>query len=368
MRYLIDVPLAIAAISFWGMIHLIVYSDEPGGQQAMGEYFVIAVCVGLLWLMLAVAVPACAGIGGFPWLSVGAGGGVFVVILIILGILLVASLPIGIVLEFDAQRKWGIDQVGAARVVAFGLPLVLALYAAWVVNVPAPLREARAVHYAALSVIGALCVLAAVVSVREMARAAAVMADRQVAQAQVEDEQKRQMRREFEALTDAAPLFTWDIYVHDNVPPDIRTEALRRIALRPDLETEIADSLTSENTLWVREGLSLIPKIPFKPSGGLEHPIRAALRVVSEEIRQRPLADKRDGDKAVDYYESFALRATLDVAERMAETAGVDLRDAIDTMQQAVAVSRKSDAARTFPGQAAAAKARIATILAARRD
>ncbi len=366
MRYLIDVPLVAGGLCLWRLVYLIVYSEPPGSEPPMQTLYEIVFELLLLWLALGVALPACAGIGGLRWLPLGTGGAIFATFGAVLGILLVLCVPLGIVIEFNAAAKWGIDQVGPARVAAFGIPLALGVYAAWVVNVPAPLRDTRAAHVVALAILGGLCLLSAVVSVREMARWDKEAAAGRVAQVEAEDEQAQQQRRDFAALTDADPLGAWNVYAGYNMPEDVRTEALRRIALRPDLEAELAEILASPNTLWTREGLLLMTKIPFKPSERLEQPVRTALAVVSAEIRERPATDERDGDKAVDLYESYTLRSTLSVAEQMAESAGVDLRDAIDTMQQAVAASKTSQAARSFPGQAAAAKAWIAAILAAR--
>ena len=366
MRYLIDIPLLAGGLCLWRLVYVIVYSEPPGSEPPMNTLYEIVFELALLWLALGIALPACAGIGGFRWLPLGAGGAFFTTFAAILGILLVSCVPIGITMEFNAAAKWGIDQVGTARVATFGIPLALGLYAAWVVNAPPPLRDTRAIHVAALATIGLLCLLSAWVSIHEMARWDKVAAAGRVAQEEAKDERAEQQRREFQALTDADPLTAWVAYAGYNVPEDVRTEALRRMGLRPDLETELAEILASENTLWSREGLLLITTIPFQPSARLEQPVRAALAVISEEIRQRPATDERDGDKSVDLYEAYTLRSTLGVAEKMAESAGVDLSDAIDTMQRAVAASRTSEAARSFPGQAAATKARIAAILAAR--
>lgn len=366
MRYLIDVPLLAGGLCLWRLVYLIVYSEPPGEEPPMQVLYEIMFELVLLWLALGIALPACAGIGSFPWLPLGTGGSIFATFAAILGILLLVCVPIGITIEFNAAAKWGIDQVGTARIATFGIPLALGLYAAWIVHVPAPLRDTRAVHAAALAAIGLLCLLSAWVSVREMARWDKVAAAGRVAEVQAEDERTQQQRHDFEALTDADPLTAWVAYAAYNLPADVRAEALRRMGLRPDLEAELTEVLASQNTLWSREGLLLITTIPFQPSARLEQPVRAALAVISEEIRQRPATDERDGDKSVDLYESYTLRSTLGVAERMAESAGIDLGDAIDTMQQAVAASRTSEAARSFPGQAAATKARIAALLAAR--
>jgi hypothetical protein len=235
-------------------------------------------------------------------------------------------------------------------------------------------------RYGALGTIGLLGLVAAATSLQEMGRWDAASRAGAAARVQREAESVQETRRAFAAMSDDATLFDWYAYVGDNVPADVQTEALRRIALRPRLEAELAEALASDNTLWTRAVLRLIAALPVQPSAALEQPLRAALAVITDEVRAWSTATRYrqnetvPDDRALDMYEGYSqqstsgtLQTTLAVAERMA-AAGVDLRDAIDAMQQAAALSTKSEAARYFPAQAAAAKARIAQILAARHD
>jgi hypothetical protein len=368
MRYLLNVPLLFAVLVGCWVAYLILFAaPAPGSDRSMSEGFTMVVANILCWLALAIVLACCAGMGEFNWLPVQGSTAVVVTLLGCAAIVLVSLLPIGITWEDNAALKWGIDQVGTARLAALGLPLVLALYAVWVVNAPAALRGSLVLHYAALLTIFALCVVASIVSIRELARwDKAAQADA-VTRQQVETDKMQERRQAFAALTDAEPLLAWDEYVSAQLPEDVRIEALRRIGLRPNIDAELAEALTTDNTLWTREALSLVANVPFKPSPVLEKPVRDALAIITEEIRQRATAaDNRDGDKAVDYYETSTLRACLGAAERMADSPGSDLRDRLDQLQQVVALYPKSDAARSFPAQLAAAKARIAERLAAR--
>jgi hypothetical protein len=113
--------------------------------------------------------------------------------------------------------------------------------------------------------------------------------------------------------------------------------------------------------------MSLIVRLPFTPSAALEKPIRGALEDIIGRFRKEATQITYDGDKRIDYYEQSTLNTTLAVAERMAESAGVDLGDELDEMQRAVALYPKSDAAYEFPGRVRDAKKTIAKSLATRR-
>jgi hypothetical protein len=63
------------------------------------------------------------------------------------------------------------------------------------------------------------------------------------------------------------------------------------------------------------------------------------------------------------------LAAALAVSKKMAENAGVDLSDALRDLKSAIAEAYpKSDAAKTYPREVAAARAHIDAALAARRQ
>jgi hypothetical protein len=271
-------------------------------------------------------------------------------------------------MESNAARMFGASQATLSRVVAFGLPFVLLLYALWVVNAPAVKRDAPAFHGAALGAVALLCLVAAVVSVRELGRQAREAQADAAAISREADAQADQQRRDFATLTDADPLFRWSAYLSDNVPPDVRAEARRRIAARPQTEVDLAQALASDNGNWSAEALWLIVKLPITPSRALVSPVRDMLAAFAEQLTLESKDVASDGGKRLDDYPSYRLEVILQVAERLAESAGADLRDSIDGVVRAVALYPKSDTAHWFPAKAADAKARIGKTLATRHE
>ena len=83
---------------------------------------------------------------------------------------------------------------------------------------------------------------------------------------------------------------------------------------------------------------------------------------------RRPGADS-DYDTYVDRWFDDRLAAALAIAKKMAESAGVDLSDALRDLQSAVVEAYpKSEAAKTYPKEVAAAAKQIEVAVAARRQ
>jgi hypothetical protein len=367
MRYLLNLPLLIAFVTIARVFDLAVLSRE-GGEEASYE---LVFETGITWLMLAVILTARGTMGGFrlPWprgARVRGVGGFMMGLMAWAAIVLVSLTGIGITLEFDAAANWGIDQVPAARLVAFGLPMVLVLYAGWTVNAPAAARERPAVHNVSLGAAALLCAVAAVVTVREMAHEGRVAQTEMAAKGQEADEHADAQKRAFAALTDADPLLEWDVYVGDNVPKDVQAEALRRVAARPHLEDDLARALASDNWLWSEEAMALIVKLPFTPSAALAQPVRDAIAAYAARLTRDSGDTTYDTDKRMDSSERYNIGWILKLTERMAESASIDLSDSIDSVARAVTLYPRSDTAHSLPAQAAAAKARVAQILASR--
>jgi hypothetical protein len=204
--------------------------------------------------------------------------------------------------------------------------------------------------------------------VRELGRQAREAQADAAAISREADAQADQQRRDFATLTDADPLFGWSAYLSDNVPPDVRAEARRRIAARPQTEADLAQALASDNGNWSAEALWLIVKLPITPSRALVSPVRDMLAAFAEQLTLESKDVASDGGKRLDDYPSYRLEVILQVAERLAESAGADLRDSIDGVVRAVALYPKSDTAHWFPAKAADAKARIGKTLATRHE
>src|SRR4051794_4166588 len=170
----LNIPIFIVLVCIARAFDVTFLSAPPvGNDQVIGAAFEVTFETGFAWLMLAVSLPVCGAVAGFGWPSLRGGAGVLAGLLI-WALLLLASWPsLMIVLEFNDATRSGIDYLSWARAVVFGLPVAIALYAAWIANTPSHPVSARAPHLAALCIAGAFCLVAVMVSMREASRAAA---------------------------------------------------------------------------------------------------------------------------------------------------------------------------------------------------
>jgi hypothetical protein len=271
-------------------------------------------------------------------------------------------LPTGIAIEIagrETDARWSAATIWAARAAGFGEPFILLVYSAWLINAPEELRQWLALRQATLTAIAVLLAGGAVVSVQELTRWNKGVVAEAAAERTAEDEKAVAHRRKFEALTDADTLFAWDEFTYHSSPDDIRLEAMRRIALRPNLEAELINVLSSENDLWAAEGVRLVAELAFVPSAALVEAARRRLDGYAAALRKGADTVTYDGDKRIDYYETSRLRETLAVGRKVAETAGADFRPQIDNIERAVALYPKSETARSFPREAAGARKHI---------
>ena len=366
MRYVVNLPLVIALLAIVRMFIVAVSGSPGGGDASIGAAYEMLFETVIAWLMLAIVLGACGGMGGFQWARVRDFAGVLVGLVGFVGILLVSLAAIGIAMELSTSAKWGTGQVASARVVAFGLPFLIVLYGGWIVNASQPSRDSPAIHRGALGMAGLLCLIALVVTVREMAREGQQAQVRVAVENREQAEKDNELRRQFAQLTDANSLFEWNAWLGDNVPDDIKTEARRRVVARPRFEAELAEAMDNVgNYPWSEHALVLVIVLPLKPSPALADPVRHAIAGYANRLTRESKDITYDGDKYIDRYHVYALGDVLRVAERMAETAGVDLGDSLDAVVRAVALYPKSESARSYPAKAAASKQRIAQLLAA---
>src|SRR5690242_6957251 len=123
MRYWLNVPLAILAVSLATVFNDVVISAVPhAGDAAVGAAYATFFGTMLGWLMLIVVVAGCGAGGGLPWLALRGVTGATVAAMAFLLIMLVALLPLIIATDLNAIARYGSSQASAARLVAFGLP------------------------------------------------------------------------------------------------------------------------------------------------------------------------------------------------------------------------------------------------------
>lgn len=364
MQYLLSLMLVLALFSIAHAFSVVI--DPPAGfDQRLGALYVIVLETGFAWLALAAALIYCGAAGAFPWPQAGGLGGVAVVFLGFGVILFVAWLPVLMSLELgsSARAQWTVREIWSARIAAFGLPLVLALYAGWMINAPPGIRASLAPHLGALGALGVLCVLASVVSVWELVRSEARPREYALEQ-QAEAERAQAKWREFAVLTDADPLAAWYPWTlwDPSIPTDLLDEARRRVAARPQLEAELAADLASNDPSRSTEALSFIANLPFRPGAALEAPLRSALAAYAERL-ERSAQDPSDVEaRSIDDLERATLFDVLHVGEKMAE-AGVDLREPISRVERAVAKFPNSRTARDYSVLAPATTRSIGDVL-----
>jgi hypothetical protein len=368
MRYLVNLPLLGALLCGGLVFYLTVLATPRGGDAGLGQAYALTFGGILFWILIAVTVLGCAATGGFAWVSAEGSGSRFMLVLFgFVGIVLVLFLPFGIALETAGRfqsTRWSTATIWASRAAGLGIPLLLLLYAAWMINAPDAQRSLPVIRNAALVGLAVLLVAAAAVSFQELARWNREAAVEAAAQRTEEDEKTAARRRAFEALTDADPLLAWDEYTYHSSPDDIRLEAMRRIAARPNIDAELIRVLASENHNWAGEGVRLVAELDIKPSPALAEAVRRRLDAYAQGLADKPIT--YDGDKRLDYYEQSRLRESLAVARKLAQTPGADLRPQVEAIRKAVALYPKSETAGRFPREAAETEKQIAARLAAR--
>jgi hypothetical protein len=368
MRYLVNLPLVGALLCGWLVFYLTVLATPRDGDAGLGQAYALTFGGILFWILVAATVLCCAATGGFDWVPAQGGSRVMLVLFGFVAIVVVLFLPFGIALETAGGRfqstRWDTATIWASRAAGLGIPALLLLYTAWMINAPEALRAMPVIRNIALVGTALLLVAAAAVSFQELARWNREAAVEAASERAEEDEKAAARRRAFEALTDADSLLEWHQYTYHSSPDDIRLEAMRRIAARPSIDAELIRVLAAENPNWAAEGVRLVAELDIEPSPDLAEAVRRRLDAYAQGLADKPVT--YDGDKRLDYYEQSRLRESLAVARKLAQTPGADLRPQIEAIRKAVALYPKSETAGRFRREAAETEKQIAARLAAR--
>jgi hypothetical protein len=309
----------------------------------------------LLWILLAAILIVAAIRGTAPaWIKIAS------------GLLYPLSAAATFVPAFYASPFYGSSAYSPR--VALGLtllPPLLAAYALLVVRFPtaaSPVKSAVILGIAGVLSIGQLGIVAAGLLPSEQARNE---------QAREEDAKSAAY---FANLTDASPLREWSFYAVDDyhTAKPWREAALQRLASRPTLQVDLARELVSSDRDYADKAFLLVARVEFRPSAALEAPLRSAMARIAAEIRNEfavPFSGNNDTlDSIVRGEYAERLTASLVIATRMADSAGVDLRDGLRTLESAASVTfRQTKTAETYRQDVAAAEPKIEALLRARR-
>jgi hypothetical protein len=386
MRYLLNVPLVLAALlQAWFVFLVLMPSAWPGWSDGPSRGAMVVVMlepVALAALLLAPVIVGAVFAGGFDWLRVRRR---WLQLPLVLGAsLLLAALALPCIFvaigisaavgdsdtrAFGPLAKW------SALIAATLAPLVMMAWLAWMINAPATIRgvlfPAAAGLAALLLTVATGGILGTPMLLDEIASERATAARYKL----MEDERDADTRSGFAKLTDADPLRNWIGYTDRFTPEDIRQAALRGLAARPTLEPDLAlvlgSSLVGPSSMeWTDQAFLAVAAIPFRPSATLEAPLRSRIARLATVIRTvRRAGEDSDYDTYVDRWFDDRLAAAVEISRKMADSAGVDLSDALRDLQGAVVEAYpKSQSAKTYPGQVAAAAKQIEAAIAARRQ
>jgi hypothetical protein len=353
MRYLLNLPLAGAVFMGGQYFYLAVVAAPRGGDAGLGMAFAMFFSTLFCGLLLAAVLAGCVANGGFDWLSTGRVVGFIVVLAVYVLMCLLLFEPFEIVT--DRQQTVGILPTWTTHLVLIGLPLVIAGYAAWLINAPIELRDALGVRYAALGAIAALALLAAGVHVTEAAGWERKQAAESAAKQQANDALTQKLRGVLDSLSDTDPLVKWGDFAESRELREIQEvfyEVLRRIAARPALEADLAAALASKDTHQIAVTWWLFQWAPFQPSAALAGPMRASIAGFADKVLEAAASQPSDAERAQYIERNLApyLGDMFIAAKRMAWFAGVDLRDDVKTLQARIEqASPTSQAARSFP-------------------
>jgi hypothetical protein len=395
MKYLLNVPLALAALFQVGFASLALMSGpwagwEDGPSRGAMAFIMLEMAVAALLPLLVAALGAVftGAFDGSPVIRRGRRRAAMSVATLFVAAAIAASMVVAL---SDSAAVGGHDfgQYGALPVLiaAIGgtiVPLVAIAWLFWLIDAPLPLRHAAWPRRIAL---GALAFTAPGFIIGVDGLRQGLVAEGQLAASYrvEEDQNEAQNVAHFASLTDASPLSSWGAYATNDAyyaerfrraEDEMRDTALKRLAARPTLEADLATDLLSRNKYdsFARDSdiaFLLVARVPFAPSAALEAPLRNAMSRIAAEMRKAGPGQEWPGDSdTLDSYirSEYAerLEASLVIAKRMA-VAGVDLRDALGELQStAIAAYPKTKTAMTYQREVTAAGTVIGATLASR--
>jgi hypothetical protein len=398
MRYLLNLPLVIAALVQAWFVYLVLmpapwpgWSDGPSrGAMAL---FMIQVALAS-WLPLLVAAVGAVFTDAFDWSPVVRRGrrragmlAATVVTAAPVAMCMVVALSDSAAVGGHDFAHYGATLVWSATIGGTVVPLAAIAWLGWLINAPPAWRHFAGPRRATLGLLAVTVLAGGIIGCDTLRNQ--IIRERELAERYglEEDKNEAENMAHFASLTDASPLSGWGAYATNAsyyaerfrpAEDEMRAEALRRLATRPTLEADIAKDLVASYTPDADIAFLLVARVQFAPSGALEMPLRRAMSRIEAEIRKAGLQPgsnwpKSSGDDEVlDSYiksgYSERLTASLVIATRMADSAGVDLRDSLRELESAATEGYpKTKTAETYRRDVAATEQKIEAMLSAKR-
>jgi hypothetical protein len=377
LRYLLNLPLGLAALLqavFAGLV--LMPGSWAGSGDGPGMALVMLEPVVFAWLLILPVTAGAVFAGAFDWLPVRRrgwqlawvlGAAVLTLMLTVPCVLVAigASAAVG---DTDDQH-FGRMLIVGATIAATLVPLILMAWLAWLIDAPPLLRHAALPRDISLAALTLTALTGGILGTHMLREEIAVSRETAARYRQMDDERAAELRAGYANLSDASPLRDWVFYTDRFIPDDMRGATLRRLAARPTLEPDLIAALEQRDADLADNTLLVVAALSFQPSAALEAPLRAEIVRLAHEIRTT--RQPRSGNDFGSYLDSFyedRLAAMLVVTKKMADSAGVDLSDALRDVQNAIAEAYPdSRSAKSYPREVAAAGAHIEAALAARR-
>lgn len=376
MKYLLNVPLAVGALAQALFAYLALMSApwpnwEDGPSRGAMAYIMFQPAV-LSWLMMLIAGIPAVFTDAFDWVPI-AHRGRRRLALLVATLFVIATLGVCMFVALGASAAAGssedvpadpivliIGQIGGTIV-----PLLAMAWLAWLIDSPADRRDLAVLRLPALGTLGFTTAIGGVLGLQMLRDEIVIERATALEYQQMSDERDAGEREGIAKLTDADPLPRWLGYTDPLMLKDVRKQAVQRLATRPTLEPDLADALQSSDPDIVDGALRAIALVDFKPTAALEAPLRAALGNLPERIRVSRTEQPFD-DEYVDRWFSSQWADALVAVEKLAASAGVDLRDVMSPIVQTTSeIYPKSRSAKSFPRDLAAADRKITDALAA---
>jgi hypothetical protein len=393
VRYLINVPLAIGAAAQALFIYFALMSGRWGGWEdgpSRGAMAYVMFAPALLsWPMLLVAGIGAVFTDAFDrspvirrgWRRAGMLGATLVVVLTLGSCMIVA-------IEASAATGSHVNGgfIAVGQLGGTVAPLIAMVWLAWLIDAPPAWRHLAVVRLPVLAILAVTTLVGGITGIAGLSEEIATEQATAARYRLEEDENEARNVAHFASLTDASPLSSWGGYATNtayyadrfhHAEDEMRETALRRLAARPTLEADIATDLVASYARDSDIAFLLVARVQFAPSAALEAPLRSAVARIVAEIRRAGPGDRwqpepGDHNEILDSYIrtdfSERLAASLTIATRMADSAGVDLRDALRDLQDAAIQGfPRTKSAETYQRDVAAVGQRVEIALNARR-
>jgi hypothetical protein len=381
MKYFLNVPLALGAgaQALFACFALMSgpWSGWEDGPSRGAMAFIMFEPAALSWLMLLVAAVGAVFTDAFDWSPVVRRGqrrlvvlAASLLIVVTLGVCMAVALGTSPAIASHDSDDFNKIWVAIARPGGIAAPLLAMGWLAWLIDAPLARRHLAPVRRSVLAVFALTTLAGGILGLQMLSEEIRVEREVAARDRQMIDDREAENLGALAQINDATPLREWLRLTDPLQTADIRKEAMRRLAKRPTLEADLADALQAADPDQADAALRLVTELDSKPFAALEAPLRANFSALGQRIdaSRHTAGAGLDDPSYLDRWFGDQLAQTLVATRKIAESAGIDLRDADRLLARAVADNYpSSDSAKNYPRALAALDRDVEATVAARK-